>query len=114
MRAPPNARPSPNPKLDCVLTPLFERSVAPVCEPLRAIETRRETFRFRPPGRPCLSHQQERREASTWLSKIITQGRELELLLRDSPTLRHLLECDTELRPCPFTIDQTLDEDFLP
>ena len=83
-------------------------------------------------------HQPERREGSTWLSTIISQRRELELLLRDSPSLRHLLECDTTLyeeayrkarkdasrettlplsnfRECrPFTVDQILDEDFLP
>jgi hypothetical protein len=74
-------------------------------------------------------------QCGNWRSAICTQRRQIELILRDSPSLRqHLSQqvqeayCDAKarviealglLRPdfpneCPYTLEQILSEDFLP
>lgn len=79
---------------------------------------------------------QETKRSRSWLSTIDEQRRQLELVFRDSPSLlksyaptvfedsyryvRRKASTETRLsletfpETCPYTLEQTLDEDFLP
>lgn len=79
---------------------------------------------------------QETKRSRSWLSTIDEQRRQLELVFRDSPSLlksyaptvfadsyryaRRRASSETRLsletfpETCPYTLTQTLDEDFLP
>jgi hypothetical protein len=80
-------------------------------------------------------HLQPKKRTSSWGSTLLAQRLEIDALLRDSPSLRPMLShglptnyaravkravLETGVRAdrfpsrCPFSVDQILDEEFLP
>ena len=80
-------------------------------------------------------HYQPQRRGESWQQSIDNAGLQIELILEDSPSLREFLpkafawayprgrkqaaketglSLETFPRPCPWSLDQFQDDDFLP